>query len=153
DRALLRALTTRLWVLHDRHITDFDGNFADWEVVSSEREHAAAVRASEDEALRRVQEKKKTSRRDSTGKDTRSALRTAERRVTELETQIQTLESRVDMLTTELEDPELYTKPNGVTRAKTLGADLERLKPQLERVLDEWGKATEVVDTLAAGGS
>ncbi len=153
DRALLRALTTRLWVLHDRHITDFDGNFAEWEVVSSEREHAAAVRASEDEALRRVQEKKKTPRREPSGKDTRSALRAAERRVTELETQIQTLETRIDTLTAELEDPELYTKPNGVTRAKALGVDLERLKPQLERVLDDWGKATEAVDTLVADGS
>jgi ATP-binding cassette subfamily F protein 3 len=153
DRALLRALTTRLWVLHERHVTDFDGNFADWEVVSSERNHAAAVRASEDEALRRVQEKKKTPRRESSGKDTRNALRTAERRVTELETQIQTLESRIETLTTELEDPELYTKPNGVTRAKTLGVDLERLKPQLDRVLDEWAKATEAVDALAADGS
>jgi ATP-binding cassette subfamily F protein 3 len=153
DRALLRALTTRLWVLHDRHVTDFDGNFADWEIVSSEREHAAAVRASEDEALRRVQEKKKTPRREASGKDTRSALRTAERRVTELESQIQTIEARVEKLTTELEDPELYTKSNGVLRAKELGIELERVKPQLERVLDEWGKATEVLDALAADGS
>jgi ATP-binding cassette subfamily F protein 3 len=150
DRALLRALTTRLWVLHEKHITDFDGNFAEWEIVSSEREHAAAVRASEDEALRRVQEKKKTPRRDTAGRDARSALRTAERRVTELETEIQALETRIDELTVQLEDPELYTKPNGVARAKELGIDLERLKPQLERTLDEWGKATELLDTLAS---
>ena len=45
DRALLRALATRVWVLHDRHITDFDGNFAEWETVSAEREHAASVAA------------------------------------------------------------------------------------------------------------
>ena len=32
DRELLRTLTTRLWVLHERHVTDFDGNFAEWEV-------------------------------------------------------------------------------------------------------------------------
>ena len=71
DRELLRALTTRVWVLHERHVTDFDGDFAEWEVVSAEREHAAAVRAAEEEALRRVQEKKKTARRDDGGRDDR----------------------------------------------------------------------------------
>ena len=64
DRELLRALTTRVWVLHDRHITDFDGNFAEWEAVSTERRHAASVKAAEEESLRRVQEKKKTARRE-----------------------------------------------------------------------------------------
>jgi ATPase subunit of ABC transporter with duplicated ATPase domains len=58
DRELLRALTTRVWVLHERHVTDFDGNFGEWESVSAERSHAAAVMAAEDEALRRGQEKK-----------------------------------------------------------------------------------------------
>src|SRR5205807_5954839 len=66
DRELLRALTTRVWVLHERHITDFDGSFSEWETLSVERQHAASVKAAEEEALRRVQEKKKTARRDDT---------------------------------------------------------------------------------------
>jgi ATP-binding cassette subfamily F protein 3 len=45
DRAMLRALANKVWVLHDRHITTFDGTFAEWEVASEERAHAAAVRA------------------------------------------------------------------------------------------------------------
>src|SRR5262249_47848333 len=36
DRELLRALTTRIWILHDRHITEFAGGFAEWEEVSAE---------------------------------------------------------------------------------------------------------------------
>ena len=150
DRALLRALTTRLWMLHERHVTDFDGNFADWEVVSAERQHAAAVRASEDEALRRVQEKQKTARRAAPARDTKGSLRSAQRRVGDLEAQIQALESRVEKLTTELEDPELYTKENGVSRATALGVDLERVKPQLDAVLEEWTQATETLDRLAS---
>src|SRR5439155_21551032 len=47
DRALLRALTTRVWVLDDCHITDFDANFAEWETASIERQHATAVEAEE----------------------------------------------------------------------------------------------------------
>ena len=113
DRALLRALTTRVWVLHDRHVTDFDGDFAEWEVVSAEREHAASVRAAEEEALRRMQEKKKTARRDDGVRDDRNQIRSAQRRVADLETEIQTLESHIEAVTRELEDPELYTRTGG----------------------------------------
>src|SRR6266699_3594866 len=35
DRALLRALTTRIWILHERHMTEFAGGFAEWEEVST----------------------------------------------------------------------------------------------------------------------
>jgi TolA-binding protein len=110
------------------------------------------VRASEEEALRRVAEKKKTARRDEPARDTRAAQRNAQRRVTELETQIQSLESRIDKLTHELEDPELYTKTNGVTRATVLGVDLEKLKKELERTLEEWGTASDALDTYGASG-
>jgi ATP-binding cassette subfamily F protein 3 len=150
DRELLRALTTRVWVLHDRHITDFDGSFTEWETVSAERAHAASVKAAEEEALRRVQEKKKTARRDEPNRDARNALRSARQRVSDLEARIQTLEARIETLTAELEDPELYTKPSGVSRAKELGTELDRLKRELERTLEDWGKATDLADTLAA---
>ncbi|MEP6491610.1 MAG: ABC-F family ATP-binding cassette domain-containing protein [bacterium] len=152
DRELLRTLTTRLWVLHERHVTDFDGNFTEWELVSTERRHAASVRASEEEALRRVHEKKKTARRDEPSRETRAAQRNAQRRVTELEAQIQTLESRIETLTHELEDPELYTRSNGVARATELGVELERLKTDLERILEDWSKASDALDTSNAAG-
>ncbi len=62
DRALLRALTTRVWVLHEGRITDFPGSFEEWETASAERAHAASVAASEEETLRRVHERKQTRR-------------------------------------------------------------------------------------------
>ena len=150
DRELLRSLTTRVWVLHERHITDFDGSFGEWETVSAERTHAASVKAQEEEALRRVQEKKKTARRDEPNRDARNAIRSAKQRITDVETKIETLETRIATLTLELEDPELYTKPSGVSRAKDLGIELDRLKRDLERGLEEWGAATDALDTLIA---
>jgi len=48
DRALLRNLTTRVWVLHNERITDFPGGFEEWETVSAERAHAARVAAREE---------------------------------------------------------------------------------------------------------
>jgi ATP-binding cassette subfamily F protein 3 len=151
DRELLRALTTRVWVLHDRHVTDFDGTFGEWETVSAERRHAAAVVAAEDEALRRVQEKKKTARREETRRGTKDAVRAAKQRVSELELEIQEIETKIASLTRELEDPALYTRSDGVGRARQLGADLDRLKAGLERSLDDWAEATESADSLSAG--
>jgi ATP-binding cassette, subfamily F, member 3 len=153
DRALLRALTSRVWVLHEQHVTDFDGDFAEWEVVSAEREHAASVRAAEEEALRRMAEKKKTARREESGRDERNQLRNAQRRVADLEAEIQQLESRTEAIMRELEDPALYTRADGVERAGELGAELDRLKPRLERALEEWGRATDALDTLTPGRS
>jgi ATP-binding cassette subfamily F protein 3 len=151
DRALLRALTSQVWVLHDCHVTEFDGNFGEWEVVSAERERAAALRAAEEEALLRVQEKKKTSRREESGSEERNQLRAAQRRVADLEAEILQLETQIEGVSRELEDPELYTRANGVQRAGELGAELDRLKPRLERALEEWGTATEALDTLTTG--
>ncbi|HEX8944159.1 MAG TPA: ABC-F family ATP-binding cassette domain-containing protein, partial [Gemmatimonadaceae bacterium] len=148
DRALLRALTTRLWVLHERHVTDFDDNFAAWEVVSTERQHAASVKASEDEALRRVQERKRTARRDEASRDERDALRAARSRVGELESAITSLEARIENLTHTLEDPEFYTQPDGPGRATQLGQELERLKRELEQALENWSTASERLDAL-----
>jgi ATP-binding cassette subfamily F protein 3 len=148
DRELLRALTTRLWVLHDRHVTDFDDNFAAWEQVSTERQHAASVKAAEEESLRRVQERKKTARRGDAGRDERDALRGARRRVDEAEARISSLETRIDELTHTLEDPELYTQTKGPVRATQLGTELERLKRELDLALEHWASASEALDAL-----
>ena len=64
DRALLRALTTRVWILHEASITDYPGSFDEWEAASRERAHAAAVAAAEAEALRKVKDRKQTRRPD-----------------------------------------------------------------------------------------
>jgi chromosome segregation ATPase len=83
----------------------------------------------------------------------RGALRAAQRRVSELESEIQSLETRIETLTSELEDPELYTRTNGVARATELGLSLERLRRELERMLDEWTAASDAVDTMTASAS
>ena len=125
DRELLRALTTRVWVLHDLHITEFNGGFAEWEVISAERAHAASVRAAEEEALRRVHERQKVARsgarEKSAGGDRRKQLRTAEAELAALELRVAEVEGRVASLTSALEDPALYTRAEWCRRSKTTG--------------------------------
>jgi ATP-binding cassette subfamily F protein 3 len=155
DRELLRALTTRVWVLHDHHITEFDAGFDEWEVVSAERAHAASVRAAEEQALRRVHERQKVARkgareRDATG-DWKRQLKSAETDLARLELRVAELEGKVAQISTALEDPSLYTRPDGIADAKRLGIDLEATKRELDKALEEWTRASDVLERVNRG--
>jgi ATP-binding cassette, subfamily F, member 3 len=149
DRALLRALTNRVWVLHHGRITDFPGSFAEWETASAERAHAAAVAAAEEEALRRVRERKQTRRQEDDRRRQQNSRRSAERAVAEAEARVAECESRVATLRAELEDPALYLTAEGGVRAAALGAELEAARSELERAFAAWEAATAALE--AAG--
>ena len=149
DRALLRALTTRTWVLHGSRISDFDGGFDEWEVASAEREHAAAVAAAEEEALRKVRERKATRRPEDQRRRPHSERRTAERAVAEAERRVGERERRVEELRARLEDPALYLTPDTAAQAHRLGAELEAARAELEAAFAEWEAATRAME---AGG-
>jgi len=151
DRELLRSLTTRVWQLHERHITDFDGGFAEWETMTAERAHAASVAAADEEAIRRVQERKKTARREESGKAARTDLRRAERRVEELEREVESREAAIARITAALENPDLYTTPDGVRQAAAMGRELEQEKTALETALDAWATATDELSAAKGG--
>ena len=152
DRELLRALTSRVWVLHDLHVTAYDSGFADWEVVTAERAHAASVRAAEDEALRRVHERQKVARagarEKSAAADSRKLLKRAEADLAKVELQVAELEGKVATLTASLEDPALYTRPDGVAEATRLGIELDGAKRELDGALAEWATASEVLQGI-----
>jgi ATP-binding cassette, subfamily F, member 3 len=142
DRALLRALTTRTWVLHQAHITDYPGTFGEWEVASVERAHAAAVVAAEEETLRKVRERKQTRRPDDDRRRAQSARRAAERAVAEAEAEVGAHEARVTELRMRLEDPALYLSSDGAAAAACLGAELEEARRALDLAFAEWEAAT-----------
>jgi ATP-binding cassette subfamily F protein 3 len=142
DRALLRALTNRIWVMHQGRVTDFPGGFEDWEAASSERAHAATIAASEEEALRRVHERRQTRRAEKTRKQRQTAGRTARRALEEAEARVTECEGRVAAISAELEDPQLYATPSGAGRAHSLGVELEAARAELEAALQTWEAAS-----------
>ena len=146
DRALLRALTTRIWILHDRRLTDFAGGFAEWEEVSAERAHAASVSAAEEQALRQVHERQRVAPPPKS--DPRKELRRAQRELEAAEGRVAALEAEVAAVVAALEDPALYTRPDGTATARRLGAQLETLKRNLDAELERWTRATEEVEAL-----
>lgn len=143
DRALLRSLTTRVWVLHNRRILDFGGSFGEWESLSEERAHAAAVNASEELSLRRVQERKKTQRARNNRTDSKRSSRDARARADEAEQNVSRLESLIAGISDQLSDPELYLTGDGAKKSTALGIQLEALKTQLDKALEIWAEATE----------
>jgi ATP-binding cassette subfamily F protein 3 len=146
DRALLRALTTRTWVLHETRITDFDGGFDEWEVASAEREHAAAVAAAEEEALRKVRERKATRGPEELRRRRHSERRAAERAVAEAERRVGERERRIEELRARLEDPALYLMPDAASQAHRLGAELDATRAELEAAFAEWEAATRAME-------
>jgi ATP-binding cassette, subfamily F, member 3 len=149
DRAMLEALTSRVWVLHEQHVTDFPGSFSEWEEQSREREHAANVIASEREALRRVKERKSTRRGEVKSEGSR-ALREVRRKVEDSEKLVATLESRVAELSALLENPELYTTREGLEKSLIAGKELDNARRKLDAAIEDWTAATERAEQLAA---
>jgi ATP-binding cassette subfamily F protein 3 len=142
DRALLRALTTRVWILHDQRITDFPGTFGEWETASRERIHAAAVAAAEEEALRKVKDRKQTRRPQDDQQRKQTARRSAERAVADAEARVSTWEGKVETLRAELADPHLYLTADGARRAADLGRELENARQRLDEAFARWEAAT-----------
>jgi len=152
DRAMLDALTSRVWVLHQRRITDFPGSFGEWAERSREREHAAAVTAAEQESLRRVKEHKATRRRESEMEESRAMLRELRRRVEAAEKEIALLEQEIARLTVLLGDPQLYTTRDGTQQSLAAGRDLEEAKRKLDAAFAKWTTATGEAEQLSATG-
>jgi ATPase subunit of ABC transporter with duplicated ATPase domains len=142
----LRALTTRIWVIHEKRITDFDGGFAEWEVAAKERAHAATVRAAESESRHRVHERQAVDRPHRPDRDRRANSRKARDRLTNAEARVTELEASIDGLTKILDDPALYTTADGSTRAAGIGRELEKAKSELEAAFVEWEAASALVN-------
>ena len=103
--------------------------------------------ADEEEALRRRHERQQIRRPDSGSREARAARRTAQRELERAEQDVARLETRIAGITAALEDPDLYTTPDGVSRAQTLGAELDSVRTLLEDAIACWERAVELTDT------
>jgi len=140
DRALLRALVDRVWVLHQGRITDYPGTFAEWEAASAERAHAARVAAEVEEALRRMKEQRQLRRQQELRKKEASAQRSARRALEDAEAEVARCEGEVARLQAALAEPGRYLTPEGVREAAALGRELDAAQKALETAFETWGK-------------
>ena len=141
DRALLEALVERTWVLHEGRITDWPGSFVEWEERSREREHAARVAAAEEEASRRVRERRRVRRDAAQERQDSAERRRARGRVEAAEAAVAEAEGRVEGIRRRLEDPATYASPDAAREAAVLGAELEAARRALDAAFLEWEAA------------
>ena len=154
DRELLRTLTTRVWVLHDRHITDFDGNFrrvgnrvdgtSTCRLGESGRRRGTAASAGEkeDRAPRGVQTRDRNqsaARRKSASKSSSSKSKHWSRG-----SQSHARSSKILSSTR----GRRHRAREAVWASSSIA-----LKPTLERAIETWGTATEALDTLTPARS
>jgi ATP-binding cassette subfamily F protein 3 len=154
DRALLNALSTRVWHLENGRITDYDGNFAEWELARDERRRQADAAAKAADVARRAKERQADARKPSTAekKGQASAQRSARRAVEQAEGRVQQLEKEVASRSEALADLGLYSTADGTAKAKTLAKELDFTKAELERAFAAWEAAVADAERLTANG-
>jgi hypothetical protein len=99
-----------------------------------------------------VHEKQKTKRREDDRTKQRDVVKNARQKAEDAERAVADLESRITAITAELADPELYTTDDGKQKAIRSGAELDRLKKQLDRAIELWTEATEAAEATGAAG-
>jgi hypothetical protein len=105
------------------------------------------VAAAEEEALRKVRERKQTRRPDDARRRAQSARRAAERAVADAEADVGAQEARVAELRARLEDPGLYLTPDGAAEAARIGVQLEDARRALDQAFSAWEAATRQMET------
>lgn len=143
DRALLRALTTRIWSLEHAAIADYPGSFGDWEEERVRREKQARRDAAE--AVEAHKERKgRAARKDrEREKEERARTRKLKTRVEAAEARVHELETRAVELRNALADESLYADAEGVQRAMVLKSELAAVERGLSAALDAWAEAEE----------
>ncbi len=143
DRALLRTLVTRVWVLRAGRIVEYPGSFADWEEEQARRRREAAHRIAEEEERRRERERKTAGRDRDRDTARRADVRRLRRKAEAAEEEVHRLEVLTEELREALADPALYEDGSRIDEAVRLKAELARARDDLERAVEAWSMAAE----------
>ncbi len=147
DRALLNALTTRIWNLENARIEDFDGPFDEWQRARDEKLANIAREVEADAAAKKQRDRQSAKQREQQGRSGTAALRQLRQAVRIAEAAVEACEARAAVLRAALEDGDLYTTGDGARKAAQLKAELAAVTRQTDEALDAWTIASDAVDT------
>jgi ATP-binding cassette subfamily F protein 3 len=148
DRALLRTLTSRTWVLRDGTITDFPGGFEEWEMAEADRAATEKSEQVERNAAERGRERARAKAAPASAPAGPKPLTAAKRKLEEAERRVHQVEAQVAERTRALEAPGLYDSADGARRAGELGRELETARRAMESALAAWEVASLDVERL-----
>ncbi|KPK16348.1 MAG: hypothetical protein AMJ62_05970 [Myxococcales bacterium SG8_38] len=150
NRAFIRRLATKLWVVHDGQVESYAGTLDDYLWSCQDREVTPATEAAVRPA---AQKKSRQARKDERRRaaELRAAqnrqLKPLEKRVRELEEAISELEDTIAEHNEALSNPEMY---DDAERRDTLLRQVGEAQAALERSLEQWTEAHERLEEARA---
>jgi len=134
DRALLTALSTRIWALDHGHMTDYPGTFDEWQLELAGKKQQAADAKAASRAAAKASEKTKP-RSDA------SLRRTAERARDEAEAKVNRCDAELARAEAELADPGLYLKADSKHHIRVATRARDAAKAARDAAFAEWEAA------------
>jgi len=150
NRAFIRRLATRLWVVHDGGVESYPGTLDDYLYSCQERDVAPATdTAIKPVAQKRSRQARKEQRRKEAELRARQnqGVKPLEKRVGELEETIANLEQQIAEHNEELSNPEVYDEAE---RRDTLLREVREAQAELDRSFAEWTASNEKLEQLRA---
>ena len=146
NRAFIRRLATKLWVVHDGTVESYAGTLDDYHWSCQDRDVAPATDAAIKPA---AQKKSRHARKEERRKaaelraERNRALKPLEKRVGKLENNIAALEKTIAEHNEELSTPDVY---DDAARRDTLLREVAEAQVKLELTLEEWAEAQQKLE-------
>lgn len=148
NRAFIRRLATRLWVVHGGGVESYPGTLDDylWSCQDRDVKPATETAVVAESAKRTRNARKEQRRREAAARATKNrGIKPLENRIAELEVRIAELEGIVSSHTHELSQPTLYEDADARNRVV---AALARAQAELDVALDAWTEAQQKLEAL-----
>jgi ATP-binding cassette subfamily F protein 3 len=140
DRALLDAVGSRTVAFEDGRLRSYEGGWAEYARVREERREAAAAAKQERRAAKRERSAKaEPSGNGAARKPTTERSKNEQRRIADLEREVERAETALRRLEDELADPAMWSSPSRMERNT---ARHERAKRAVEQAYARWEKAS-----------
>jgi ATP-binding cassette subfamily F protein 3 len=148
NRAFIRRLATRLWVVHDGGVESYPGTLDDYLWSCQERDVVpATATAIKPVAQKRSRQARKEQRRKEAELRAKQnqGVKPLEKRVGELEQIIANLERQIAEHNEALSDPEVY---DDAERRDTLLREVQEAQAELDRSFAQWTASNEKLERL-----
>ena len=150
NRAFIRRLATKLWVVHDGGVESYPGTLDDYLWSCQERDVVpATATAIKPVAQKRSRQARKEQRRKEAELRAKQnqGVKPLEKRVGELEQNIADLERKIAEHNEALSDPAVY---DDAERRDTLLREVQEAQGELDRSFAQWTASNEKLDQLRA---
>lgn len=150
NRAFIRGLATKLWVVHDGQVETYAGTLDDYLWSCQQRDVTPATEVSIQSATpKKTRQARKEERRKAAERRVAQSrqVKPLEARVRKLESAIAELEKTIAEHNTELSDPSVY---DDATRRDTLLQAVRMAQTKLEKSLEQWTEAHEKLEAARA---